>query len=108
MRVKRRNQPKYAGYRAKKLVDDRRNHFFRYSRLLDEMMARRPWLTNNYTATKLFTRITGMYLDKTGAAKCIDFTQRRTKKSTSPERQTQRESSLDIFTRLTGLTIGKR
>jgi hypothetical protein len=103
MRVKRRNEPKYADYRAKKLVDDRRNHFFRYGRLLDEMMTRRPWLRNNYTASKVFTRITGMEMNKSGAVRHIDFTQPRTKKRTA--RIDGSESALDTFSRITGISL---
>ena len=50
MRAKRRENPEYSEYRAKKLIWDRRNHFFRYTRIQNERMARFPWLRNYVTA----------------------------------------------------------
>lgn len=106
--AKRATDPEYAGYRAKKLVDDRRNHFFRYSRLLDERMTRFPWLRNDgYTALKTFTRITGMEMNKDGVIHHIDFTQPRNRKSTGAKTKVRSESALDIFSRVTGITVGK-
>ena len=105
LNAKRATEPKYAAYRAKKLVDDRRNHFFHYSRLVDENILRFPWMRNNYSASKLFGRITGMEMNKSGEIRHIDFTQPRTQKSGAAKSRVRSESALAIFSRITG--IGK-
>jgi hypothetical protein len=81
--VKRRNDPAYASYRAKKLVDDRRNHFFSYTRKRDEQLVRYPWLANNaaYSATNILFRQTGIQLNRTGAVTSVDFSQPRKRRS---------------------------